>query len=218
MSPISAAVEPWQSVANSPYGSEVDDSGTSMNSPVWIAITIASGVILTVALIVLAVFICNKHRRRQNPEQTNPYSGSGQFATSQKIMSSAGLAEEEELQRQFMIRKSLATRSWNTIESQASMRTTTETTTETTTTAMTDQIERQTMDIEDEEDAEARNLRDDWKAWEARVQHERSMSGELHPAIDCTVPALRLPQPPSRTRSLTCPPVPPRHPGRLRAT
>lgn len=69
--------------------------------------------------------------------------------------------EEEELQRQVMIRKSLASRT--------SLRTSS-----------------QIYEDEEPEAERPKSLRMDWKKWEAGIQHQRSLSTETHPGIDPT--------------------------------
>ncbi|KAM7200636.1 hypothetical protein V8F33_003841 [Rhypophila sp. PSN 637] len=116
-------------------------------------------------------------------------------------MSAADVYAEDEQQRKAMIRKSLATRSMNSLESQFSR--------------TSSRIETEFFEMEEEETA---NLRDDWKEWEARVQRERTLSGEQHPLA----PELAIPRP-TRSRSPSrgpllgqqAPSPPPRHPGRL---
>ncbi|KAK3390775.1 hypothetical protein B0H63DRAFT_122824 [Podospora didyma] len=205
MSPVLSFLHPREPEPAFPSGQGAEQN-TSGSSTTWIIATIACGVIVASALLMIVVFTYHKRREYRKIRSTHPYITPDEFIRRQK-MSAADLFEEEERQRQIMIRKSLAnrSRSWNTTDSQSWNQT------ESRSSATISRVERETFEIEEQE---PRNLREDWKAWEARLKHERSTSGEQHPLV----PELRIPQPsqPSRSRSLTCPPVPPRHPGRVR--
>lgn len=67
-------------------------------------------------------------------------------------------------------------------------------------------------------------LKDDWKAWEARVKLERSVSGELHPVYTAAADAGTETETAiygtecggvARTVKAGEVPIPPRHPGRI---
>lgn len=70
-----------------------------------------------------------------------------------------------------------------------------------------------------EEGTESTRLKDDWKAWEARVKLERSVSDELHPAhcagagADEIVGCVTVTRTAARVEQVPMP-IPPRHPGR----
>lgn len=98
-------------------------------------------------------------------------------------MSANDRFQEEEERRRQIIRKSLATRSSYSGSSGVS-----------TTTEQVEQIDQELREMERQESV---RLKDDWKRWEARVRHERSTSGEQHPAASKIngVPILAIPTP-----------------------
>ncbi|KAK1783172.1 hypothetical protein QBC45DRAFT_400970, partial [Copromyces sp. CBS 386.78] len=57
-------------------------------------------------------------------------------------------------------------------------------------------------------------LKDDWKAWEARVKLERSVSGELHPVYTGAGAGAETEGGVARTAKVEVP-IPSRHPGRV---
>lgn len=189
----------------SPYGSSMESNQTTnQDSPaMWITAVIVVGIVVLGGVIMFTVLYLHKRHQYRQARQRDPYLSRGEFIKRRK-MSAADLYNEEERQRQAMIRKSLVSRSTNSLETRSSR--------------TSSRIERESFEMEEEE---AANLKDDWKEWEARVQRERALSIEQHPAV-AQAPDLAIPQP-TRSRSPSRSPLlgplppspPPRHPGRL---
>jgi hypothetical protein len=159
----------------------------------------------------MLVFIALYYIKRcqyQRARQLEPYLTRDEFMRRRKL-SAADLFREEEERRQYMIRKSLASRSTSSVGSRLS--------------AMADQIDRELLEMERRE---SRRLKEDWKAWEARERQARSTSGVQHPAVASPpndVPILAIPSPAKHRSqgrmqlmnpSRGPPTPPPRHPGR----
>ena len=134
------------------------DTVNSSYTPWLIALIVVASVVIVV--VVLYLFL-GRSRDQQFEAACNkdPYLTRKEYQRRKK-MSPIDRLEEEELQRHLMIRKSLATRS-----SRANSEVTV------------------SITMVDDETAPSR-LRDDWKHWEARLQRERSASGERHPFGD----------------------------------
>ncbi|GAB1319181.1 hypothetical protein MFIFM68171_09391 [Madurella fahalii] len=182
-------------------------STTTSSSVVWIVAAVVGGIIFIGATLGSIAMCYTKRRQHQRAQELGPYLTRGEFIRRRK-MSAADLFQEEEERRRYMIRKSLASRSTNSIGSGLS--------------ATADQIDRELTEMERREST---RLKDDWKRWEARERRVRSMSGGQHPATsaDSGVPILSIPTPakhrsPGRMPVLSLPPgvpvPPPRHPGR----
>lgn len=122
--------------------------------------------VITVMTIITIIFARFARRRQQRLDEETMKSAPQPMQSAKprrKKTADLDRAEEEELQRQVMIRKSLASRaSWRTVND------------------------------EDEVEVTERpnDLRRDWKEWEAGIQHKRSISTDTHPGID---PGLQLP-------------------------
>lgn len=188
-------------------------AGTTSDSVVWIVVCVVGGVIFLGSALALGIMFYSKHRQQKRDQALRPYylprhqAGAGK----RRGMSASDLFREEEERRRQIIRKSLATRSSYAASSGAISEST----------LALDQADRELVEMERRE---SRRLKDDWKRWEARVHHERSVSGEQHPAASAAanrVPIIAIPSPAKHRSqgrmSLTCPatpPVPPRHPGR----
>lgn len=186
---------------------EGDAYPTTSSSVVWIVAAVVGGIIFIGATLGSIAMCYNKRRRSQGAQELEPYLTRGEFIRRRK-MSEADRFQEEEERRRYMIRKSLASRSTNSIGSRLS--------------AMADQIDRGLTEMERREST---RLKDDWKRWEARERHVRTMSGGQHPAAtaETGVPILSIPTPakhrsPGRMPVLSLPPSvpapPPRHPRR----
>lgn len=155
-------------------------SPTTNNSVVWIVVVVVGGIIFLGAITACALIVYTKRRRERHPYLIEHGIIKGSKG------SEGGLSRKEEARRQHMIRKSLASRSTDSAGSRLS--------------AMMEQIDRELLEIEQQESTK---LKDDWKQWEARVRHERSTSGEQHPATSAAsvpsatseVPILAIPSP-----------------------
>ncbi|KAM7216351.1 hypothetical protein V8F06_008273 [Rhypophila decipiens] len=186
-----------------PYEHNMQASSNTDSPVMWITAAIVVGIVVIGGLIMFTILYLHKRRQFRKARQRDPYLSKGDFIKRRK-MSAADVYEEDEQQRKAMIRKSLATRSMNSLESQFSR--------------TSSRIETESFEMEEE----TANLRDDWKAWEARVQRERTLSGEQHPLAPELAPELAIPRP-TRSRSPSrgpllgqqAPSPPPRHPGRL---
>lgn len=187
---------------------------TINNSVVWIVVVVVGGIIFIGAAVACALIYYTKRRRERHPYLIE------HGIIKERKGSEGRLSRKDEERRQHMIRKSLASRS---TDSAGSSRLS----------AMMEQIDRELLEIERQERQESTRLKDDWKQWEARVRHERSKSGDQHPATASAsvpsapsapteVPILAIPSPAkhrshgrvSSLRPPTTPPVPARHPGR----
>ena len=199
---------------------------TTPEGVAWIVIAIVGGVIFLGAAVVLALIYRSRLRQRKKDLALRPFYIQ-HYAAGRRRTSAHDQFREEEERRRDMIRKSLATRSsYSAASSRASQASL----------ATLDQVDRELSEMERQESI---RLKDDWKRWEARVRHERSVSGEQHPlvgqaiaasnAVPNAVPILAIPSP-AKHRSQgrmslspppitpptppTTPPVPSRHPGR----
>lgn len=144
---------------------------TTRKDTVILSLIIALSVVFVCFLIVLGLFISDRirHRRYRQLSQRGPTPDLEQSASpkQKKHSRKASLAdriEEEESQREFMIRKSYASRTSTRADSQLSKRS------------------EETTDVGSALSATA-SMRDDWKEWEASLQMERSMSPQRHPSL-----------------------------------
>ncbi|KAK4035018.1 hypothetical protein C8A01DRAFT_38530 [Parachaetomium inaequale] len=180
------------------------------NTVAWIVVAVVGGaIVIGCTLAFVFIYYIRRRRVRRDSEQHPFLTRDG--IVKRRTRSGTELSEEEEARRRHIIRKSLATRSSCSAGSGLS--------------ATVDQVDRELEEIERQEST---RLKDDWKQWEARVRHERSVSGDQHPAASAAsgVPILAIPTPakhrsPGETPSPSpppSPPVPPRHPGRRSAS
>ncbi|KAK3323716.1 hypothetical protein B0T19DRAFT_212431 [Cercophora scortea] len=184
MSPISPVHQQRAPASVTPDSHDAQSKMTG-SPAAWVIPAVASGVIIVAAFMIFIFFVFNKQRQYRKARQSDPHLSRDGFMHRRKL-SEADQFEEEERQRRIMIRKSLASRSWSSVESRKSMSTET-----------SDQVQpREALEVNDEE---PQRLKDDWKAWEARIHRERSMSRELHPAA-CHMLDSPMP-PPSRSPS-----------------
>ncbi|KAK3688303.1 hypothetical protein B0T22DRAFT_150076 [Podospora appendiculata] len=181
MSPMTPVRQQPAPVSVTPASHDAQ-SKTTGSPTAWAIPAVISSVIIVAAILLFIVYGYIKRRQYRKARQSDPYLSRDGFIPRRKL-SEADQFEEEERQRKIMIRKSLASRSWSSAESR-SMDT-------------SSHVEpREAFEVDEEE---PQRLKDDWKAWEARIHRERSMSGELHPAA-CQM--LDLPMsPPSRSPS-----------------
>jgi hypothetical protein len=177
---------------------------------VWIVVAVVGGAIVIGCTLAFVLIYYTKRRQARRDSELHPFLARDGIVK-KRTRSGTELSEEEEARRRHMIRKSLATRSSCSAGSGSS--------------ATVEQVDRE---LEELERRESTRLKDDWKQWEARVRHERSMSGDQHPAASAAsgVPILAIPTP-AKHRSHgeapspslpPNPPVPPRHPGRCLAS
>ncbi|KAJ2899389.1 Transcription initiation protein [Zalerion maritima] len=145
--------------------------GDNSETTTWIIIGVIIGVLVVLSVVFLFRMKRSSAKKARDSERSRSAPlGRGEFARVRKL-SNVKQMEEQETQRAIMIRKSLATRS--------------------TTSSMSSIMSRYSNIPhrgEDEEDIELdddrpRGLRDDWKEFEARINRERSSSGEIHPCI-----------------------------------
>ncbi|KAI0101002.1 hypothetical protein GGR51DRAFT_563652 [Nemania sp. FL0031] len=156
----------------------------------WLVVVIAIGIliILTLGVFMLAHYIKSRYTRRKGfrpiEEKNQPY-----YARKRESRSS-DLQEVEDLERDMMIRKSLASRTSLTTSPPISHMS-----------LSSDgdhHLEHERTSEASEEQGETVGLKDDWKAWEARVTDERRTSHpgglglDQHPAF---APYLSVPQP-----------------------
>jgi hypothetical protein len=176
---------------STPYG---DGGPPDEHRRPWVIPVIVGGIIVTTALVVSVFVVYKKRNEYRKAREKEPSLTRAEFAR-RRTMSEADRLEEEEKQRIIMIRKSLASRSWNSTDSAASSRRVSRNSdfTEPAQHEQPDQPSQnpsKTVD-EDDDDEEPKPLKEDWKAWEARVQP----SLDRHPAADYS-PLLRTPNTP----------------------
>lgn len=117
---------------------------------------------VAVSVIILLIFKQYKRRQYESLPQKNPYiTSTAEFNMKPRKMSQDDLEEHAELQRQVMIRKSLASRTSFRVEEQRSL----------------------SNDNSDDEDSRPASLMSDWKEYEAGVKRERSATLENHPSL-----------------------------------
>ncbi|KAK5653936.1 hypothetical protein OQA88_7861 [Cercophora sp. LCS_1] len=166
-------------VTATPFG---DDSPSEIHHPnrmVWIIPVIVSSILVIIALVVCGFIYYNKRGEFRKAKEQNPYLSRTDFAK-KKSMSASEQKEEEERQRMSMIRKSLASRSWDGNESNSSRRVSQVSDVSQSTRAE----DRGAGDVSDDDDDEPKQLKNDWKEWEARMQQSASL--DHHPAINST--------------------------------
>ncbi|KAI1817994.1 hypothetical protein GGS20DRAFT_530498 [Poronia punctata] len=161
-----------------------DDHVPSEKDP-WLVIVIAIGLVI---MLTLAVFIAAHHiksrRRRTKTQFLEEPSEKVDLEKRKSIPANLPLLAEQE--REMMIRKSLAGRpsSFPAANGQVLRR--------------LSESDNSQSDATSDEQGETTSLKDDWKAWEARIQSERLSGGiglEQHPALASHIASL-TPQPP----------------------
>ncbi|KAK3353342.1 hypothetical protein B0T25DRAFT_518427 [Lasiosphaeria hispida] len=230
-----------------PYGEH--ESDTRNSSLAWVIPTVVAGLIVVTAFLVYALLSYNKRRQFRKEQEKDPYLTPNEFSRRRR-MTAQDRVEEEEKQRVIMIRKSLASRSWGSMGGDSRRTSQISQTSQPNPPgppsirvemhpaeqhpAERHPAERHPAErhaegrlaeerhlTEDmDEDDEPVKLKDEWKAWEAGLRRERSMSGDRHPAAS-DVPDLTMP-PQSRSRSRSpsrspllkqLPSTPPPYPG-----
>ncbi|KAK3319082.1 hypothetical protein B0H66DRAFT_256539 [Apodospora peruviana] len=191
---------------HNPDSTKANSQGSSDSPGMWVTAVIVVGIVVIGGLVMFTILFFNKRNQYRKARQRDPYLSRGEFMKQRK-MSAADRFQEEERQRITMIRKSLATRSLNSLESRSSR------------TNSLGQLQQESIEMDEEESG---RLKDDWKEWEARMQRERALSGERHPAAtlmaDLPIPQQSRSRSPSRSPLM--PPLSPKasQPGRLSPT
>ncbi|KAL2200756.1 hypothetical protein P885DRAFT_66381 [Corynascus similis CBS 632.67] len=211
-----------------PYPEVGKDStahGTS-SRVAWIVTGVVAGVLVIGSALALFLVTYTRRQQIQRQQENDPFL-TGYETFKRRKVSEAGLSQEDEERRAQLIRKSLAARSSRSSEISWASRSS----------ASTAMLEEMDRDMEELERRVSMRLKDDWKKWEARIRHERTVSGEQHPAVSAninsaapTVPILAVPTP-SKHRSqgrmfsqipptppVSPPPLPARHPARFYRT
>ncbi|EJT75465.1 hypothetical protein GGTG_05398 [Gaeumannomyces tritici R3-111a-1] len=179
--------------------SPAGDQGASHPGTAWIIAPIISATILiSLAVVCVVRHILNQRRKRrqQTPTTEKPCSPHINFRRNRKS-SQFGSMDGEEEQRAMIIRKSLAERSSRSSEhsrrheSMSSLASMLAPSANDKSGDESDSDGEGDLPASDDRRASG-GLRDDWKEFEARVQRERSYSGEIHPAVH---PALARPPP-----------------------
>jgi len=215
---------------SSTYGNGISDDDYHQRQAWVIPVIVVSVIFITGLLVFVFIFFARRSEYIRAREK-EPYLTRSEFAKRRKLSEAARL-EEEEKQRIIMIRKSLASRSWDSAASNASSRRlsgasgtsgTSETCglTQPEPSQQRGRVPAHRAEFADDDDDEPRPLREDWKAWEARMQSRLSLG--RHPAAE-PAPELLPPRQMSRSRALSpshspllaprTPPVPPRNPNR----
>lgn len=158
--------------------SSVPETPTESSSPSeskpWVTAVIVVGSALLATAFVAALFLHFRRRGYRQAKRVDPTLSREQYLRARK-MSAADRQKEEELQRNIMIRKSLASRSWDWSS------------------------HSDVQSLASQQDATPSGLKEDWKEWEARMARERSDFENRHPSSSA-VPDLPIPCP-SRSRS-----------------
>lgn len=199
---------------------------TSATVP-WIVTAVVVSIVLLGILLSFVVIWYTRRRQYQQAKKLNPYLTRDEFIRRRK-MSVADIYREEEARRSYIIRKSLASRSSHSMRSNSSGTNSVRSSSfggnsrRSSSIGTVQELDREMVEMDRREST---RLKDDWKRWEARVRHERSVSAEQHPAAVAAmssngVPILAIPSP-SKHRShgrmnipASPPTPPPRHPGR----
>jgi hypothetical protein len=155
------------------------DAADGSDIRIWVTVAVTAGIFLVVAAFVAGIVIYSRRQEYRKARRQNPYLSHKEFLR-RKNMSAAARQKEEELQRQIMIRKSLASKSsdWSTHSDNRSL------------------IIQETTEV---------GLKEDWKAWEARMERERSELAYRHPS-STGLPDLPIPVH-SRSMSPSCDPL-----------
>lgn len=140
------------------------EGGTDIQA-VWLIATVVFVSLIVLSVVVMVAIKCFRIRRHTKAAKNSPYTDR-KDTTRRRKMSDLDRLEEDELQRQFMIRKSLAGRTSLRTDSRLSQRSSEE-----------------QLEAVDEEESSA-GLKNDWKEFEAKLNRERTMSFETHPAAE----------------------------------
>ncbi|KAI8623614.1 hypothetical protein F5Y19DRAFT_370723 [Xylariaceae sp. FL1651] len=158
-----------------------DDAATDPIDP-WLIVVIIVGILIITALAVFMLVHYLRSRRRRSKIVQSAVSMRSPYSQ-RRYTNLADRHRIEELERNTMIRKSLASRTSLTASPRISQ-----------VSSMSDyQLEEPS-----EEQGETDSLREDWKKWEARIQSERKSAGprdiglDQHPALTSQ---LSIPQP-----------------------
>lgn len=154
-------------------GPDLPEANDRSESPTWITAVVIAASILVAAAFITAVLVYFRRRGYREAIRRDPSLSSEEYVR-RRMMSAAALQEEEERQRNIMIRKSLASRSFD----------------------WSSQSDRQSLDADE---SMPTGLKEDWKEWEARMRRERSDSVRQHPASS-PIPDMPMPKQ-SRSRS-----------------
>ncbi|KAI0873125.1 hypothetical protein GGS24DRAFT_407169 [Hypoxylon argillaceum] len=167
------------------------ENGTSHIDPVLVLIVVIATLIVTTLAVVMTAYYLKSRRAQQKGFQ--PVEKMGDPYSHKRKISSGSRQEVEDLERDMMIRKSLASRVSLTTSPPTSL---------SQTSSSPDSPDRdhplELSSEAPEEQRETTGLRDDWKAWEARITSERRISHpggldhQQHPAL---APYLSMPQP-----------------------
>jgi hypothetical protein len=159
-----------------------ENTAQSATDP-WLIVVIITGLLIIATLGVFMLAHCIKLRRKRARSMRPGQPMSSLYMRNRKL-SSADIHRIEEQERNMMIRKSLASRTSIVASSPVSQ---------------VSFASDNHGDEPSEEPGETVSLREDWKAWEARVQSERKISSpagvvglDQHPAF---APHLSIPQP-----------------------
>ncbi|KAI3318456.1 hypothetical protein HD806DRAFT_316003 [Xylariaceae sp. AK1471] len=169
--------------SNSPINQSVgENTGRAITDP-WLVVVIIIGILIiaTLAIFMLAHYLKSRRERTKSMRLSEQMSS---LYPRKRKLSSADQHRIEEQERDMMIRKSLASRTSIIASSPVSQ-----------VSSMSDDH----LDEPSEEPGETASLREDWKAWEARIQSERKISSpagavglDQHPAF---ASHLSIPQP-----------------------
>lgn len=145
---------------------QIPEDSTNSNHMIWVTVVVVVGSILLAAALVAAILVFFRRRGYREAKKHNPALSHKEFLRRSK-MTAAARQTEEELQRRFMIRKSLASRSaeWST------------------------QFDHESLDNHEHNE---HSLKEDWKEWEARMQRERPEFAYRHPSA-AVLPGLPIP-------------------------
>ena len=163
-------------IVSSPLSGLLNSSSTSgATSPrVWLPIVLATCLVCLIMAAFLFAIAYFRSRQFNEAKKIDPYLSRREFLRRRRL-SPSDLRNEEELQRNIMIRKSLATRSSRTIS----------------------QIELEGSDL-DENDC---SLREDWKEWEARMRKDKLL--DEHPSSVPAAQSMTSLPLPSQTKSVS---------------
>ncbi|KAI1182002.1 hypothetical protein F5B17DRAFT_221662 [Nemania serpens] len=175
----------------------------------WLAVVIGIGTLIVTTLAVFMIIHCIKSRQRQR-RGFRPVQTISSAFSHKRNSSSTSQPEIWDLERDMMIRKSLASRSSLTATSPVCQTSSSPPPSSSSSSSSSSDGEHPPQ-LAPGEQVETTSLRDDWKAWEARVLEERRSSHpgglglDQHPAF---ASHLSVPQPtrmPSPTRGVETP-------------
>jgi len=157
----------------------------------WMISTIILAIVLAAVFLSFVAIRVKRRRQYRQARERDPYLTRHDFFRRRK-MSAIDRLEEEERQRSIMIHKSLASRSWGSLDSGGSQppstsRTISRVLEEDAIHAETPKNRRSAvMTPADDDGVLSKRLKDDWKTWEARMQRERQASVDQHPVREGT--------------------------------